>query len=361
MSHSHSDPGPRIPLGAGQALLAALLFGASPPLAKLLLGQMPPTMLAACLYLGSGMGLAALDGWSRRRASARAEASLRRADMPWLAGATLFGGILGPLLLMFGLTRSSAASASLLLNTEGVFTAGLAWLVFRENVDRRVALGMVAIVLGGAVLAWPASPTGLWPGASLGDLAVVSACLCWGIDNNLTQKVSSKSPFQVTSIKGLVAGSFNFCLAIALGARVPQALPTLEALVLGLTSYGLSLALFVLALRNVGTARTGAYFSVAPFVGAVLSIVLLHEAANPQMGLAALLMGSGVWLHLSETHDHLHKHEPLAHSHLHYHDDHHQHEHPPGMDVTEPHTHWHEHEPLAHRHPHYPDIHHRHH
>jgi drug/metabolite transporter (DMT)-like permease len=349
-----------LPLGALQALLAAALFGASPPLTKLLLSQIHPAMLASLLYLGSGLGLTGLDGLSRLRNRASREASLRQGDLRWLAGATLFGGILGPLLLMVGLSQASAASTSLLLNLEGVFTACLAWFVFGENFDRRVATGMLAIVLGGLTLAWPD------PGARIdagfpGWLATAAACLCWGIDNNLTQKVSSKSPFQVTAIKGLSAGAFNLCLAVWLGERWPGGAPVATAMLLGLASYGMSLALFVMALRSIGTARTGAYFSLAPFVGAILSILLLHESLTYRLALAGLLMSIGVWLHLSETHDHLHTHEPLAHSHLHYHDEHHQHSHEPGVEVAEPHTHWHQHEPLTHRHQHYPDIHHRHH
>lgn len=340
--------------GAGFALLAAVLFGASTPFAKQLLRGATPQLLAGLLYLGSGLGLAAV--W-RAWGSGRGEAQLSRGDAPWLAGAIAFGGVLGPLLLMLGLTRTPASSASLLLNLEGVFTALLAWFVFRENVDRRIALGMLAIVAGGVVLSWEGRVA--WGGLS-GPLLVAGACACWAIDNNLTQKVSAGDPMQIAMLKGLVAGSVNVVLALALGANWPTPLHVGAALLLGLLSYGVSLVLFVLALRYLGTARTGAYFSVAPFVGAAVAVAVYHEGATLLLASGAALMALGVWLHLTEQHEHLHVHEALEHEHLHAHDAHHQHAHEPNDPPGEPHTHWHRHEPLAHTHPHYPDIHHRH-
>ncbi len=343
-----------VPAGVGAAVAAAALFGASTPFAKLLLGQLPPVLLAGLLYLGSGVGLTLLH-WSGRKRSS--EAPLVRADFPWLAGATLLGGVLGPVLLMAGLSSTPASTASLLLNLEGVFTALLAWFAFQENFDRRIFLGMVLIVAGGVLLSWQGAGGLSLP---LGSLAVFGACLCWGIDNNLTQKVSAGDPVQVTAIKGAVAGSVNLALAVVLGAGLPGAPAVAGALVVGFLGYGCSLVLFVLALRQIGTARTGAYFSLAPFVGAGVSLLLVREPLSPLFLAAAALMGLGVWLHLTERHEHEHTHEPIEHSHRHYHDAHHQHAHdgtePPG----EPHTHRHRHEPLTHTHPHYPDIHHRH-
>jgi drug/metabolite transporter (DMT)-like permease len=244
-----------------------------------------------------------------------------------------------------------------LLNLEGVFTATLAWFVFKENFDRRIAIGMVLIVVGGIVLSWQGSGGFSLP---VGSLAIAGACLCWGIDNNLTQKVSGSDPYQITAIKGVVAGSVNLLIALSLGAKFPSVPIVFESLGIGFLGYGVSLVLFVLALRHIGTARTGAYFSRAPFVGAVISVLLLHDSVGPFLLVAALLMGIGVWLHLSEKHEHEHYHEYLEHSHRHVHDEHHQHEHEPGVDPTEPHTHWHVHQPMTHTHPHYPDIHHRH-
>lgn len=335
------------------ALLAAALFGVSTPFAKLMLGATSPALLAGLLYLGSGLGLTLLHRL-RRNAG---EASLAGGDWPWLAGAVLFGGLLGPLCLMFGLRATAASSASLLLNLEGVFTALLAWFVFHENVDRRVALGMALIVAGGVLLSWHGAGAS---GSSLGSLAVAGACLCWGVDNNLTQKISASNPLQIAAVKGGVAGVVNVTLSLAFGAKLPGISVLLGALVIGFLGYGLSLVLFVLALRHLGAARTGAYFSVAPFVGAVVSLVLLREPLGTWFVVAAALMGIGVWLHLTERHEHEHTHERMEHTHRHQHDEHHQHPHAPGVDPREPHTHPHVHEPLTHTHPHYPDIHHRH-
>ena len=261
---------------------------------------------------------------------------------------------------MIGLTRTPASGASLLLNLEGVFTALLAWFVFHENVDRRIALGMLAIVAGGVVLTWEGRAA--WGGA-VGPLTIALTCLCWAADNNLTQKVSGGDPIQVAMLKGLVAGAVNTSIALARGAHIPNPLTLFATLSLGLLSYGVSLVLFVLALRHLGTARTGAYFSTAPFIGAVLSLAIFHE--NPTRGFvsAAILMGVGVWLHLSERHEHLHHHEAMEHEHAHVHDEHHQHDHDPSdppVTDPQPHAHRHRHAPLTHSHPHYPDIHHRH-
>ncbi len=346
----------RLPTGVAYALLAAVLFGASTPFAKLLIGTVPPVLLAGLLYLGSGCGLTVVYLARRGRGG---EAPLARADLPWLGGAVLFGGVLGPALLMAGLAATPAATAALLLNLEGVFTALIAWFAFRENFDRRIALGILLIVAGGVLLSWGGGPAG-GSGALPGALAVAGACLCWGSDNNLTQKVSAGDPVQVAAIKGGVAGSVNLGAALAFGAHLPGPGSVAGSLLDGFLGYGLSLVLFVRALRHLGTARTGAYFSLAPFAGAALALLLLREPVGPLFVLAAALMGAGVWLHLTERHEHEHTHERLEHSHRHVHDEHHQHAHPAGTDSSEPHTHRHVHEPRTHSHPHYPDIHHRH-
>lgn len=345
------------PTGVGVALLAAVLFGASAPFAKLLLRGATPQLLAGLLYLGSGAGLA-LFAAARRHGSATArEAPLTARDVPWLAGAIASGGIIGPLLLMAGLFRTSASSASLLLNLEGVFTAVIAWFVFRENFDRRIALGMAAIVAGGIVLSWEGHVE--W-GSLGGPLAVAGATLCWGIDNNLTQKVSARDPVQIAMLKGLIAGSVNTAIALVLGASWPTPPMLGAAFALGFLSYGVSLVLFVRALRALGTARTGAYFSSAPFVGAAVSLVVFREPPTLLFGAAAALMTLGVWLHVTERHEHAHHHEMMDHEHMHVHDEHHQHAHVPDDPSGEPHSHRHRHEPVVHAHPHYPDVHHRH-
>ncbi|HEY3112638.1 MAG TPA: DMT family transporter [Gemmatimonadaceae bacterium] len=356
---THQSPAER-GRGVGLALGAAVLFGASAPFAKVLLNNASPQLLAGLLYLGSGIGLGIV--WLRRRHSAKVarETPLTQRDIPWLAGAIAFGGVIGPLLLMIGLTRTPASAASLLLNLEGVFTALLAWFVFRENFDRRIALGMLAIVVGGVALSWGGRVSS---GALAGPLAVAAACLCWGIDNNLTQKVSAGDPVQIAMLKGLAAGSVNTAIAFLLGVSWPAGLVLVAALGLGFLSYGVSLVFFVLALRHLGTARTGAYFSTAPFVGALLSLIVFREQPTTLLSAAAALMGVGVWLHFSERHEHEHRHAMTEHDHAHVHDEHHQHVHAPSDPaVTDPtpHTHRHRHEPMVHSHPHYPDIHHRH-
>jgi drug/metabolite transporter (DMT)-like permease len=346
----------RLNRGVQSALLAAVLFGASTPLAKGLLASVSPQVLAGLLYLGSGLGLGTLWLWRRRRGMA-GEAPLARRDLPWLVGAIGFGGFLGPLLLLIGLSHTPASAASLFLNLEGVLTALLAWIVFRENVDRRIALGIVAIVAGGALLAWQGRLE--WGGLS-GPLLVAAACLCWAIDNNLTQKVSASDPLQIAALKGATAGTVNLAIGLSLAGSLP-ALPRIgAALVLGFFGYGLSLVLFVLALRSLGTARTGAYFSTAPFVGAILSVVLWHDPVTTTLVVAGGLMALGVWLHLTEHHIHAHTHESLSHAHPHIHDAHHQHSHAPDDPAGDPHSHTHVHEGVTHRHPHFPDIHHRH-
>jgi len=337
------------------ALAAAMLFGASTPLAKALLGAAPPVLLAGLLYAGSGVGLA-LARLARDRGFNAPQ--LTRGEWPWLLGATTVGGVLGPILLLYGLARTSAASTSLLLNLEAVLTALLAWLVFHENADRRIVLGMALIVAGGVVLAWPMDGAGAT--SLIGTLAVAGACVCWAVDNNLTRKVSVGDSVFIAATKGLTAGVTNVALALALGARLPTPGVTAAAMGVGFLGYGVSLVLFVLALRGLGAARTGAYFSVAPFFGAALAIVAFGEPLSWPCALAAALMALGVWLHLTEVHEHEHVHEALTHTHAHRHDAHHQHGHNFDWNGREPHTHEHSHEPLVHRHPHYPDVHHRH-
>jgi drug/metabolite transporter (DMT)-like permease len=336
------------------ALASAALFGASTPLAKLLVGEVAPLALAGLLYLGSGIGLLA---WFLLRTRREAVASLSSADLPWLAGAIAAGGIAGPALLMYGLTHSDGAAASLLLNLESVLTAAIAWVVFRENVDRRVFLGMAAIVAGGVVLSWGEMPRA---GGIAGPLLIAGACLAWAIDNNLTRRVSGGDAVTIAGLKGLVAGAVNLGLALFQGATLPGAGILASAAAVGLFGYGISLVLFVVALRNLGTARTGAYFSVAPFFGAALALLVLRESPSAAFWVAAALMALGVWLHLTERHEHAHVHEPMEHTHPHVHDEHHQHPHAFAWDGREPHTHAHAHRRLAHRHPHYPDLHHRH-
>lgn len=345
------------------ALLAAALFGASTPIAKILLGKEAPVLLAGLLYMGSGLGLGLIRlirdrGWKSPQ--------LPAGEWPWLLGAVLFGGVLGPIALLMGLQQTTGATASLLLNLEAVLTALIAWLIFKESADKRLVLGMAVIVMGSLTLSWPAQPEATAQGVDLGlhfglgPVLIGLACLCWAIDNNLTRKVSSSDALFIAGVKGWVAGSVNSLLALLLGLEWPAWPVVVSTLLLGLLGYGLSLVFFVLALRGLGTARTGAYFSTAPFLGALISVLWMGDSTSGVFWGAALLMALGVWLHLSERHEHPHHHEALTHLHGHRHDELHQHDHDFPWDGSEPHVHPHAHEEVTHQHPHYPDIHHRH-
>lgn len=337
--------------GVQAASGAAILFGASTPLAKLLLQNVNPWMLAGLLYLGSGVGLTLYRLFSHADS-----VRLPRQELPWLIGAVMAGGVIAPVLLMFGLTGMPASGASLLLNAEGVFTALLAWFVFKENFDSRIALGMLVIVIGAMILSWPSDAhfSGIMP-----SLAVLGACLAWGIDNNLTRKVSLSDATWIASVKGLVAGSVNLLLAFVLGATLPVPSSILGAMLVGFFAYGVSLTLFILALRHLGTARTGAYFSIAPFVGALIALTMGEPVTVPLI-VAGALMALGIWLHLTERHEHAHTHEPIEHEHDHTHDEHHQHHHDELMGAEMKHSHKHRHDPIMHTHGHFPDAHHRH-
>ena len=344
------------------ALLAAALFGASPPLAKLLVGELSPMVLAGLLYLGSGLGLCVV--WLARelRGGARtapvSAAPLQRGDYPWLAGAILSGGVLAPVLLMWGLSGADAASASLLLSAEGVMTTLLAVVFFREAVGGRVWLACLVMLAGGVLLSHDAD--GAW-GFSPHALAVLGACVLWGLDNNLTRHISSGDAVVIAMIKGLAAGSINLFLGMALasGGALLSLGPVAAALGLGAVSYGASLVLYVLALRHLGSARTAAHFGTAPFIGAGLSVLLLGEPLTVMLLVAVALMAAATWLVLTERHAHEHGHAVLQHVHEHVHDEHHRHSH--GEEAgAGPHTHAHGHAPLSHSHAHLPDIHHRH-
>ena len=333
-----------------------MLFGASTPLAKVAVSSSSPVLIAGLLYLGSGVGLAVLRMIRTALGVRQAETPLAGKDLPWLAGAILAGGVAGPVLLLLGLLETPASGASLLLNLEAVATAAIAWVVFRENVDKRVGAGFTFIVLGGILLSIPNEGFSV----SSGPMLIAAACVCWGIDNNLTRKISGSDPSQIAMWKGLVAGLVNTALALGFGATFPPADVAFGTAIIGFFGYGLSLVLFVRALRHLGTARTGAYFSTAPFAGAALSFALGQGRLDWAFCGAGILMLAGVWLHATERHEHPHFHEALEHKHLHVHDNHHEHEHSPDDPHDEPHTHRHKHEQLTHSHPHYPDIDHQH-
>lgn len=340
--------------GAAFGLGAAALFGLSAPVAKVLLGAVSPVLLAGLLYLGAAVGL-----WLYRafRPSTN-EAQLGRDDVPKLAVVVLAGGIVAPILMLLGLHRVTALAGSLLLNLEAPFTVLLAVVLFREHLGRYAA-GAAAFIIGGAFV------LELEPGALAADAAGVlllgGACLCWALDNNLTQRLSLRDPFAIVRVKTLAAGVVNTALGLVVtGGELPAAAYIGAALVLGSLSYGVSVVLDAYALRLVGAAREAAYFATAPFVGAVAAIAFLGDSLRWYEVVAMGAMAVGVALLLRENHSHVHEHEPLEHEHLHEHDDHHQHAHAPGDPDGEPHSHWHRHEPLVHEHPHLPDAHHRH-
>lgn len=368
--------------GVFLAAAAAALFGMSTPFAKLLEKEIAPVMLASLFYLGFGIGFALLSAWAAAKKKQGKVLLLGRADFPTLFILISAGGIFAPICLMLGLSYSSATTASLLLNLEAVLTALIAWIYFRENCDSKIILGMIAITAGGVVLSFNQlgfnqnsvdSALNLAPeitphlASITGPLLIALACLGWAIDNNFTRKIAAADAKQIAMIKGLVAGLVNLAIALALGQKLPNAGPMAAALLLGLVGYGLSLVFYVMALRDLGNARTSAYFATAPFLGAGLSLLIFHEPITAQLGLAAVLMGTGVYLHISEQHQHIHTHEETEHEHEHVHDLHHMHEHASAdepahkKDGSEvPHTHKHRHEALQHSHIHYPDLHHRH-
>jgi drug/metabolite transporter (DMT)-like permease len=332
---------------------AALLFGASAPVSKLLLESVSAQMLAGLLYLGAFVAVAPFVG-SRRR---RGEASLRRSDVPVLAGIVISGGIVAPVLLMLGLERVSGITGSLLLNLEGPLTLLVGVVIVHEYLGRRAGLGSVVIFAGSVFIGLRGSAGEL---DVLGGMLIVAACLGWAIDNNLTQKLSIRDPFQIVAVKTGVAAVVNIGLALARGETLPGWGVLAGALALGASAYGVSILLDAYALRALGAAREAAVFATAPFAGALLAVPLLAERWTAGDLVAAVAMAVGVVLLVGARHDHEHVHDPLIHDHRHVHDEHHQHEHAGDVDRSEPHSHLHRHDPLVHTHPHVSDVHHGH-
>lgn len=339
-------------------ILSAILFGISVPLAKLLVGDISPVVLASLLYLGAFVGLSiyAIARAKRAIGPNKKGAPLEKKDFPWLVGAIVTGGILGPICLMTGLTLISGFSASLLLNLEGLATVLIAVFVFKENSGRRLWIALACMTIAGIFITWaPTQSNFIIAGPSL----IIFAMICWGIDNNLTRNISDKDPIQIAQIKGLVAGTTSLGLALILGIKIPLDISIIFALLLGSFSYGVSLVFFIKALKGLGSSRAGTFFSFAPFIGAVASLIILREWIGWSMLLAVVFMLLGIWLIGSEKHAHFHIHKPIIHTHSHVHTDmHHLHEHSDGVHV--PHTHEHTHDEITHVHEHFPDTHHRH-
>lgn len=343
-----------------QAILSALLFGASAPLSKVLLGSIEPIPLASFLYIGSGIGLLILQLIKRFiRKQDVSEAQLSPKDIPWLMGSILFGGVAAPVILMTSLRVTAASTASLLLNFEGVATTMIAVLFFKENIGKRIWVAVLLITSASILLSWNFSNQ--W-NLSFGALGIVLACLCWGIDNNFTRNISSKNPFTIVIVKGLGAGLFSLFLALSLKIHIPSLKIILAAMLLGFISYGFSIVLFVLAMRNLGSTRASTLFGTAPFIGATMSFILLRDVPNSMFFMSVPTMIIGTILLLQEKHNHLHIHEYTQHEHRHNHTDcHHIHE---NADVqiliNKYHSHSHTHEKIEHIHEHSPDTHHRH-
>ncbi len=345
-------------LGIIFALLAAVLFGASTPFVKAVIGNdLSPIFIAGMLYFSSGVGMSLILLLRCFSAKTHQHAPITKADRIWLFLAILCGGIIAPIFMMMGIRLIPATNTSLLLNLEGVFTALLAWFVFKENFDRRIMLGMAAIISGGMLLSLN-NISG--DSISYGALFIISACFFWGLDNNFTRKIAASDPIIIAAIKGIIAGAVNLGIGYFLISKIPGTFDILKISAIGFLGYGLSLVLFIQALSLLGTARTGAYFGIAPFIGALISVIIFYEPVTINLIISAVLMAIGVWIHATEKHIHTHTHEELEHNHKHSHDEHHKHEHNFEWDGKEPHTHPHKHNKITHSHEHFPDIHHQH-
>jgi len=340
-----------------QALIAALLFGASAPLAKLLLGEVEPIPLAAFLYLGSGIGLLGIKLFQRiNKQGINDEAQVEKSDFWWLLGAIVAGGVAAPITLLFSLKNTPAATASLLLNFEGVATTLIAFFAFKESISRRAWWAIALITIASIFLSINLNAE--W-GFSLGALGIIAACVLWGVDNNFTRNISAKDPLVIVTIKGLGAGSCSLIMALFLGNKLPSWEVILGALVLGSLSYGASIVLFIYAMRGLGSARTSALFSTAPIAGIILSILIFQEFPCWLFIVALPIMVVGAFLLVNDEHEHHHVHEMVVHEHSHIHDDgHHEHEH--DGEFAKKHSHVHKHDELTHAHHHMPDLHHRH-
>jgi drug/metabolite transporter (DMT)-like permease len=337
------------------ALLAAILYGISSPFSKLLLERLPPTLLAALLYLGAGIGMSLVQLARRASATTAREAKFARSDLPFIAGMIVLD-IAAPILLMLGLRASTAETASLLNNFEIVATSMVAMVFFREAIGRRLWIAIGLISVASAILSVPdPSRLALSPGA----LLVLGASVCWGMENNCTRMLSLKDPVQIVVLKGFGSGTGALVIAMFSGAWTFDVPYLLFALLLGFFAYGLGVYFYILAQRRLGAARTSTFYAAAPFIGVLLSWIILREAITPAFVIALLLMGLGAYFVVSEVHRHSHVHDPVVHEHKHTHDDgHHDHDHEP--EIVGEHTHVHSHDAVEHQHRHTPDMHHRH-
>jgi drug/metabolite transporter (DMT)-like permease len=341
--------------GMHSAILSAILFGMSPVACKVFVGQIPTTLLAGLLYLGSGLGLT----WVVLRQPTpfyNVLRSLSRRQWATLVGAIVAGGIAAPLFMAYGILSGTATEVSLLLNFETVATTLLAWMIFHEYIGYQVWIGKI-LIIGASILVVITGSDGVH--VSIPGLSVLAACILWGIDNNLTRELETLPASLLACMKGWSAGIFNVLLFLILFRSPVTAVQISGALIIGALSYGASLVLFIHALREIGSARTSTWFAAGPFFGTILSVIVLGERPPGAYWVAAPLMLSGMFFLYRELHRHSHRHESLIHSHPHEHDEHHNHEHGDGENGVK-HDHSHEHKPITHSHVHWPDIHHRH-
>ena len=333
--------------GVVRCALAAVLFGVSAPLASRLAGEMGAFTLAGLLYLGAAVAVLPVAG---RAIPSRA--AVRRSGVR-LAVAVVVGGAVGPVLFATGLANAPAATASLLLNLELVFTTIVAATFFREHVDSRVVTGTSLVVVAGLLLGWSGSAELRW-----GALLIAAACLCWAVDNSVTAALDDLAPSHITLVKGSIAGGANLAIGLSIGA-IPAAADVLAALVVGALGYGLSITLWVAGARDLGAARAQLVFATAPFIGAAVAWTVLGDAATGWQVSSLVIALVGVTFVLGSDHEHDHAHQATEHAHEHIHDDgHHAHTH--GGELVIRHSHPHVHASLLHRHGHVPDLHHRH-
>lgn len=339
----------------GQAILAAALFGMSAPFSKLLLQELSPYLMSSLLYLGAGLGMLLVYILRFRFQKEHKEAKLSREELPYVVMMILLD-IAAPIFLMLGLLSTTSSTASLLNNFEIVATSIIALIVFREAIGKRLWLSICLITMSSVIL----SVTDIGNlSFSLGSVLVLLACLCWGLENNCTRKLSIKDPMQIVIIKGIFSGLGALLIAY-FSRTITINLPyILMALLLGFFAYGMSIFFYVSAQRHLGAARTSTYYAVAPFIGVGISLLVFKEPITPSFITASIVMLTGTYFAVVEKHEHIHTHEFLQHEHRHSHEDgHHNHTHP---DCThKEHTHVHIHENLEHVHRHKPDIHHAH-
>jgi len=340
------------------ALLAAIFFGCIAPGTKFLTYNLPPQATAGLLYLFAGLGLFVLILVKGKLLSSFS--AIKKIDLKWFFLASFFGGLLGPACFTYGIIHASGTSASLLLNMEAVLTSMIAWFIFKEHFDKKILYGMLLIIIGCMILSLR-STTSTNENSLLGWILIFSSCLFWAIDNNFTRKIAHLDPVLTVSMKGLIAGSSNLFLSYIIGEKIFLNSSLFYVAILGILGIGISLVCFIISLNSIGTARTGAIFSSAPFIGSIIAITFLGEHLTIPVSFAFLFMAGGVWLHLSENHGHEHTHHFLEHKHIHDHtDEHHQHQHLNIKDTNVVHDHHHKHSRMKHKHLHFPDTHHQH-